>query len=160
MDRRVQDPRPLARKQDLIVEELPGELLVYDTERDQAHCLNETAAFVWKRCDGSNTPRDIARLLGSNVNSTIDEKVVWVALDQLANRNLLERELVVPTSIAGLSRRQAVRAIGLGAIVAVPLITSIVAPTAVQAATCLPPGQPCGSSAQCCSGLCSGGTCA
>jgi hypothetical protein len=160
MDQKVRDPRPLARKQDLLVEELPGEVLVYDIERDRAHCLNETAAFVWKRCDGQNTPRDIARLLGSKVNSTVDEQVVWLALDQLADNDLLQRRLLVPPSIAGLNRRQLVRTIGLAAVVAVPLITSIIAPTAAQAATCLPPGQSCGSSAQCCTGLCSGGTCA
>jgi hypothetical protein len=160
MDQKVQDPRPLARKQDLLVEELSSEVLVYDVEQDRAHCLNETAAFVWKRCDGQNTPQDIARLLGSTVNSTVDEKVVWLALDQLAENDLLERSLVMPPSIAGMNRRQVVRTIGLAAVVAVPLITSIVAPTAAQAATCLPPGQPCGTSAQCCGGLCSGGTCA
>ena len=159
MDQKVRSTRPLARKQDLLVHELPHEVLVYDIERDRAHCLNETTAFVWKRCDGRNTPRDIARLLGNKVNSTVDEKIVWLALDQLADNNLLKRRLVMPPSLAGLNRRQMVRVLGLATVVAVPLVTSIVAPTAVQASTCKAPGQPCAASVQCCSNLCNSNLC-
>ena len=160
MNQKVRNARPLARKQDLLVQELPHEVLVYDIERDRAHCLNETAAFVWKRCDGRNTPRDIARLLGNKGGSTVDEKIVWLALDQLADNDLLERRLVLPPLFAGLNRRQIVRALGLAAVVAVPLVTSIVAPTAAQAATCNASGQPCAAGAQCCSGLCNSNLCA
>lgn len=161
MDRKAQNIRPLARKEDLLVKELPGEVLIYDLARDRAHCLNETAAFVWKRCDGRNTPRDIASSLGKKVNSKIDEKIIWLAIDQLADNDLLKRRPAAPPSLAGMNRRQAVRTLGLTAVVvAVPLVTSIVAPTAAQAATCLPAGSGCGSSPQCCSGLCNAGTCA
>ncbi|MDQ5844969.1 MAG: PqqD family protein, partial [Acidobacteriota bacterium] len=54
---------PLARQSSLIVKELEDETLVYDQETDQAHCLNETAALVWKNCDGRNSVNEIARLL-------------------------------------------------------------------------------------------------
>jgi hypothetical protein len=60
MNQQAKNARPLARKQDLLVRELADEVLVYDLANDEAHCLNETAAFVWMRCDGRNTPRDIA----------------------------------------------------------------------------------------------------
>ncbi len=160
MDQKIRSTRPLARTQDLLVQELPHEVLVYDIERDRAHCLNETTAFVWQRCDGRNTPRDIARLLGDKVNSTVDEKLVWLALDQLANNNLLKGRLVIPPSHSGLNRRQMVRVLGWSAVVAVPLITSIVAPTAAQASTCKAAGQPCAAAVQCCSGLCNSNICA
>jgi len=39
---------PLARKDQLIVKEVDDEVLVYDLKTDQAHCLNKTAALVWK----------------------------------------------------------------------------------------------------------------
>jgi len=145
---------PLARKEGLIIKEMPDELLVYDVEDDRAHCLNQTAAFVWQRCNGRTSPREIARLLGQDVNAKIDERIVWLALDQLADNNLLARQATPPASFSGLNRRQMVRALGLAAVVAVPVVTSIVAPTAAQAATCLASGSPCTSSAQCCSGLC------
>jgi len=39
---------PRARKDGLVIKELVNETLVYDLERDEAHCLNQTAALVWK----------------------------------------------------------------------------------------------------------------
>jgi len=152
---------PLARKEDLIVKEMVDEVLVYDLKGDRAHCLNQTAAFVWQRCDGRTSPREIARRLGRDVNAKIDERIVWLALDQLAEKGLLAHHATPPASFSGLNRRQMVRALGLAAVVAVPVVTSIVAPRAAQAATCLAAGAACTSSAQCCSGLCQvGGTCA
>src|SRR6266545_8256151 len=112
MKQKARNAKPLARKQDLLVKELPCEVLVYDLARDRAHCLNETAAFVWKRCDGRNTTRDIALLLGKKANATIDEKIVWLALDQLADNDLLARQPLRPPSLAGMNRRQAVRTLG------------------------------------------------
>ena len=145
---------PLARKEGLIIKEMPDELLVYDLEDDRAHCLNQTAAFVWQRCNGRTSPREIARLLGQDMNAKIDERIVWLALDQLADNNLLARQVTPPASFSGLNRRQMVRAMGLAAVVAVPVVTSIVAPRAAQAATCLSSGAACTASAQCCSGTC------
>ena len=156
---KARSTRPLARKQDLLVRELPNEVLVYDRERDRAHCLNETAAFVWKRCDGRRTPKDIARLLSKEVNSAVDENIIWLALDQLADNNLLKRQASGSPSLAGINRRQMVRGLGLAAVVAVPLVTSIVAPTAAQAATCRPAGQPCAAGPQCCSNVCNANVC-
>ena len=40
--------KPRARTEGLVVTELPDELLVYDLERHRAHCLNPTAALVFK----------------------------------------------------------------------------------------------------------------
>ena len=36
--------RPAGRSEGLIVERLPGELLVYDEERDEARCLHTATA--------------------------------------------------------------------------------------------------------------------
>jgi hypothetical protein len=152
---------PRARQEGLIVEELPGEVLVYDNERDKAHCLNQTAALVWKYSDGKTTVSMMARQLERDLNADkVPEKMVWYALDQLSKDHLLEENPVPAAMLGGLTRRQMVRTLGIGAVVAVPLITSILAPTAHAATSCSPPGQPCTASAQCCSGLCSGGTCA
>ena len=152
---------PRARNQGLVVRELADEVLVYDRDRDMAHCLNETAALVWKYCDGKTTVTDMAQQLGSDLKAeTVDERVVWFALDQLSQYTLLDQSITPPTMLMGLSRRQMMRVLGVAAVVAVPLVTSMVAPTPAQAASCLASGQPCATSAQCCSGLCSGGNCA
>jgi hypothetical protein len=39
---------PRVRKKNLIIDELADEVLVYDLDRHKAHCLNRTAALVWK----------------------------------------------------------------------------------------------------------------
>jgi len=150
---------PLARTEGLIVKEVADEVLVYDCVDDRAHCLNETAALVWQRCDGRTTPRAIAYLLAREKNVQADERIVWLALEQLQDRNLLSRPVVPPPALAGMNRRQMVRALGIAAVVTVPVVTSIVAPTPTQAATCLAAGSACTSSSQCCSGLCNSGTC-
>lgn len=147
---------PRSRQDGLIVRQLENEILIYDTRNNKAHCLNDTAAKVWKHCDGRTTTEQMSRLLSEEVGTPVDEKVVWFALKQFDRDELLEENVSLPPAFiaSGLNRREMVRVLGLAAVVAVPLVTSIVAPSAVQAATCLPSGSPCGSPAQCCSGLC------
>lgn len=159
MNEKARTGKPVARKQGLVIQELPDEVLVYDLDRDRAHCLNTTAAFVWQRCDGKNTTAQIARTLGQQLNCAVDEEIVWLALDQLGKNHLLERQPAPPPALMGMNRRAMVRALGLAAVVAVPVVTSIVAPSAVQAASCLPSAAACTSSAQCCSGLCNASSC-
>ena len=157
MDRRARNLKPIARKEGLVIQELPDELLVYDLSRDKAHCLNQTAAFVWRQCDGHMTTGAISQSLEKQFKAPVDEKIVWLALDQLGRNNLLEQRLP-PAFMSGLNRREMVRALGIAAAVAIPVVTSIIAPTPAQAATCLPSGAACTSNAQCCSGVCNGGT--
>ena len=154
---------PQARRTGLIIQEVDGEILIYDQNTNKAHCLNQTAAKVWKYCDGETTLIEACEALSCDLDTAVDEKLVWYAVDQFSKDNLLEKGIEPPAFIiAGMNRRQMVRTLGLAAVIAVPLVTSIIAPTPAQAATCMPPGQPCGTSAQCCSGLCTGpgGTCA
>src|SRR5882724_9586080 len=148
---------PRARREGLIIEDLPGEVLIYDSERDRAHCLNQTAALVWKYCDGKTTVSTMAQHLERDLNTNgIDEKIVWYALDQLSKDHLLEDNVVPPTLLGGMTRRQMVQVLGVAAVISIPLVTSIVAPTPAQAATCFASGAACTSSGQCCSGSCLG----
>jgi hypothetical protein len=152
---------PQARRAGLIVQEVDSEILIYDQDTNKAHCLNQTAAKVWKYCDGETTLAEACNALSCDLETPVDEKLVWYAIDQFSKDNLLEKSIEPQAFIiAGMNRRQLVRTLGLAAVIAVPLVTSIVAPTPVQAATCIVSGQPCTTSAQCCSGLCSGGVCA
>ena len=155
--KRTQAPakgEPRARKDDLIVKEMPDEVLVYDLVRDKAHCLNHTAALVWNYCDGRTNAEAMTGRLERELKVPVDEGVVWLALNQLSKNHLLEENIVPPTLMAGINRRQMIRAMGVAAAVAVPVVTSIVAPTPAQAATCGPSGAPCTTSAECCSGTC------
>ena len=150
---------PEARKEGLIVRELSGEVLVYDRDRSKAHCLNSTAALVWQYCDGKTPVSQIARTIEAAINVPVDEEVVWLGVEQLKKSKLL-KSTTVHSHVSGLSRRDVMKRIGLAAAVALPVVTSIIAPSAAQAANCLPSGQTCTSSAQCCSQVCSGGMCA
>jgi hypothetical protein len=155
----VRPTKPRARKEGLIVQTLPDEALVYDQERDLAHCLNQTAALVWNRCDGNSTAKQIARAVSIDLDQPIDERFVWLALDQLGRNHLLI-DGPPPPPIAGMNRREVMRALAVSAAVAVPMVASIVAPMPAQAASgCQPNGTSCTSAIQCCGGFCNGGFC-
>ncbi|HEX5732527.1 MAG TPA: PqqD family peptide modification chaperone [Blastocatellia bacterium] len=148
---------PQARSNGIVVEELADEVLVYDLDRDRAHCLNQTAANVWKLCDGKSSPAEIAKRLGVELEPAAAQEVVWAAVEQLSRAGLLEEKLKRPA--AGISRRDVMKKIAVAAAIGVPVVTSIVAPKASHAANCRPSGQACSASAQCCSGVCNMGTC-
>jgi hypothetical protein len=153
---------PAARTEDLIVQEMADEVLVYDQRRHQAHCLNETAARVWRGLDGQSTARQVAARLSRQQGVEVSAAVVELAVDQLRRSGLLSGPLAENTT-GDVSRRAMLKRVGVGAAVALPVVASIVAPRAAQAATCLGPGASCSSSSQCCSGVCNGapsGTCA
>jgi hypothetical protein len=123
--------------------------------------LNKTAAFVWQQCDGRTTTQQIARSLSLELHSDVDHKLVWFALRQLDRHHLLEQHLDPQSGLFAVSRREALRALGVGAAVTLPVVASILAPTPAQAATgCKGTGATCSSGIECCSGVCSGGSCA
>ena len=142
---------PQARRSGLIVEELPDEVLVYDSESDSALCLNQTAAHVWKHCDGKTTPARIAHLVEQEFQITGGEEVVALALEQLAKSHLLTSKPA--PHLPGISRRELVRRVGIAAAL-VPVITLILVPTARAQATCRATGTPCAVDADCCSNNC------
>jgi hypothetical protein len=151
--------RPCVRADGLVVQALPDEVLVYDLERHKAHCLNHTAALVWKHCNGQTSVSEMVRILAGEMQTPVPEDDVWLALQQLGKAHLLAEQIHAPGGDGRMSRREVMRRLGWGAAVALPLVTSIVAPTAVEAATCLASGMPCTTGAQCCSGVCAGVVC-
>jgi len=155
---------PPARK-NLLLRELEDEVLVYDSGRNVAHCLNRTAALVWQLCDGKTSIADMLRVLQNEssipVDSVpVDEDVVWLALGQFEKAQLLTGRITRVSKSKGLSRRDLIRKLGMASAVALPLVTSVLAPTAAHAASCFPLGHGCGMDRQCCSGTCVAHVCA
>jgi hypothetical protein len=146
-------PLPEARREDIIVQELADETLIYDLKRHKALCLNRAAGLVWKRCDGRTSVAEMALLLERELHTPVGQEVVWLALERLAKAHLLQEKLIRPSDVALLSRRELVQ-MGLAATIAVPVILSVAAPRAAQAATCIPNGKICTSNGQCCSNHC------
>ncbi|HET6668891.1 MAG TPA: PqqD family protein [Pyrinomonadaceae bacterium] len=149
---------PRARKAGLVVKGLDDEVLVYDLERDKAHSLNSSAAFIWKKCNGRRTVGEVAQALSREFKVPADEQTVWLALDQLSKFNLLEAKVTRPAGLPHISRRQMMR-IGAAAAFALPVIVSIVAPTAANAQTSILPAE-CNARVQpnCGGTPCSGGS--
>ena len=130
---------------------------MYDRDSHQAHCLNRTAASVFRAADGRRTVGELARRLAADVGVQVDDDVVLLALRQLEDARLLEVDSipvgpVPPGEVpADLSRRELIRRVGIGAVVLLPVVTSLLVPTPAEAAnTCIPvescPGntqQPC-----------------
>ena len=146
---------PRARRDRLIVREMHDEVLVYDSERDAAICLNHFAAKVWRSCDGAATPQAIAEHLSLAEGIVIDERSIWLALDQLSKQHLLDDDVELPAELQNEhSRRDFLRALGTGAAFTLPVVVGIVVPTPAQAASCLATGMVCSSNFQCCSNLC------
>jgi hypothetical protein len=153
MQKRTLNIEPLARKEGLVVEHMPDEVLVYDLDRHKAHCLNRTAAFVWQHCDGRSDAADIARRMEKEFDATVNEELVYLAFDQLGKDHLLEKRASLPVEMVNQSRRQVMRRIGLATAVALPVVISIMSPTAANAVTCIPSGIVCSTTVVCCSTL-------
>jgi hypothetical protein len=159
---------PLARKEGLIIRELPGELLVYDTTRHEAHCLNAPAAVVFKHSDGRTSVAALAKRLRREVDAKADETWVGLALELLNKAHLLDGDPRAPRES---SRREALHRLGWAA-AALPVVISVLAPTPAEAvaSNCVPfgqscvgndnspcelsPGDTCSTGACCCSGTC------
>jgi hypothetical protein len=158
----LDDQRPRARHERLIVEEAAGEKLVYDLERHRVHCLNGLAARIWAMCTGDNTVAQIAAKVELGLNEESRDLVVHDTITDLGRLGLIEG---TKKPAAKLSRRELVRKIGIGALAAgvvLPLVTSIVAPTPAYAQSCAGLLQSCGDDRFCCPGRglnCKGGIC-
>jgi hypothetical protein len=68
---------PPKKKAGLPCEEVDGETLVYDPDRNQVHFLNPSAALVWKLCDGAHGADEMT----AEVTATFD-----VAADRARGR--------------------------------------------------------------------------
>ncbi len=130
---------PRARQDELVVEELPDETLVYDLKRHKANCLNRTAALVWQQCDGQTSVAHVAALLEEQLATPTDEAVVWMALDRLGRAHLLSEPVTLPADGAQYSRREMLRTLrrAAGISLLLPVVSSIFAPRAAAQASCI-----------------------
>src|SRR2546430_2517607 len=81
---------PRARQNDILVEHVGDETIVYDGERHQAHSLNRSASIVWQHSNGERSVAELATVLGTELGIEPNESLVEYAVDELARANLLE----------------------------------------------------------------------
>jgi hypothetical protein len=145
---------PSARTTELVVEELPGEILVYDLKRHRAHCLNRTSALVWRHCDGRTPVSEVAEVLEDEYEVPADAEIVWLALDRLRKAKLLDDGTELPAEEISHSRREMVQKLAVvgGLSILLPVVASIRSPLAAQAGSsttnaqcnqCIGVGLPC-----------------
>ncbi len=134
---------PISRIENIIVQNLDKEVLIYDLNTDKAYCLNATAAIVYQSCDGQTS---FDRLKAEYPKLT--DELILLAIEELQKQNLLQGRFE-----NGILRRSLLSKAAF-ATLALPMITSLVAPRAAHAASCLGRNSSCTSSAQCCPEFC------
>lgn len=124
---------PKGREDNIVVQESNGELLLYDLTTNKAYCLNPTSAAIWNLCDGNRSLPDITKQLSKQLKQPVTDDLVWLAIDQFKTDSLLSGSNEIEIKLGGLSRREVIRKVGVATMVALPAITSIVAPIAAMA---------------------------
>lgn len=138
---------PIARTSDIVVQDVGIEILIYDLRTHKAYSLNETSSIVYQACDGETTFEQL------RVKNKFTDEIIFLAIDELRKENLIENGEEYGFSFAGISRREAIRKAALASMIALPLISSLIVPTAAAAQSI------CGTAGQTCSGSGAGGTC-
>jgi hypothetical protein len=117
---------PLARKRDILPENLPEEVVLYDKANNKVHCLNKTAAAIWESCDGTKSVDELAHIVSTKFGVPEDRNLVLQALEELEKADLMEAgSIMVPR--AGLTSRR--EAVGKIAMAGTALVATIVAAT-------------------------------
>src|SRR5437868_3651743 len=147
-----------ARTEDLVVQQLGDDLLIYDRHTDVAHSLSETAALVWRLSEGGATVEEMTEAVaaqGAVGGRQEAEAIVLQAVNELEEKVLLEQE----PGTEKVSRRHALQrmaGVGAGAVLA-PLVVSAAVPKPAEAfgrlstchgagGSCTPGPNTCGSS--------------
>ncbi len=87
--------KPIARKNDLEVKEITGELFIHDLKHEKAICLNPTSAYVWRKCNGEKEIDEIAAEMQAELGVSVSEKLVFHAVNRLLAEHLLENRRFV-----------------------------------------------------------------
>lgn len=119
---------PKARTENIVEQNLGKETLIYDLLIDKAFNLNETLTVVYKACNGKTT---FDELKGKH---KFTDDFIYLALDELKQNDLLADESYV-SPFAKINRREVIKKVGLASMFVLPVISGLVAPRAVDAAS-------------------------
>jgi len=140
---------PQSIREGLVVQDVSGERLVYDSARHRVHCLDPLAAAIWEACDGRKSLQTIAEQLTDQLGHLVTTEAVVLGVDRLAQARLLDSRAAGPTR----SRRELLREArrGLGAALSLPVVATLVSPIPAEAASIIPAGS-CGptTAGRCC----------
>ena len=118
---------PKGRTENITEQDLGSELMIYDLAANRALNLNETSKRVFQSCDGQTSFDELKE------KYQFTDDLIYLSLEKLHSANLLEGEITTP--YAGLSRREVIKRVGLGTMIALPVISGLIAPMAARAAS-------------------------
>src|SRR3954454_12575238 len=81
---------PVARDEGLLIEHVADEVVVYDAESKEAHCLSTLPAVVFTHSDGYRTVEDLAEVASVKLGEEVTTDRLIDALSQLEERALLK----------------------------------------------------------------------
>ena len=139
MSRQLDAQCPIRQTHDLICEEVSGECVIYDGRQKKAHHLNSTLTWIWNRCDGDTTIEALTAAFNNDFNVTNGRHVVLTGLQQLNAHDLLENHIHISDVVAADKTSVSRRSMVVGGSVLMPLVVSILAPTAEAAKSPNPP---------------------
>ena len=81
--------KPLAKTKDLVVKRDTGELFIEDLVKNTEIHLNPTSAYVWEKCDGKRSVKEIADEMEFELGMNVSESVVEQAIAKLRSEDLI-----------------------------------------------------------------------
>lgn len=121
---------PIARSTDIVHQFLDKEVLIYDLKAHKAYNLNETSTIIYHSCNGKTSFEEL-----KNKYQFTDD-LIFLALEDLRKADLLEEsEILSKSPFAGMSRRDVIKKVALGTMIAMPVISSLIVPTAARASS-------------------------
>ena len=115
--------KPIVKTENLVMQELEDELLIYDLDNHKAFCLNQTSKLIWQNCDGNMGISEIASEMSKRLNQPVKNEVVWLALEDFKKEGLVNFSAETPDGLKGLNRRQLIRKIGQASLISLPIIS-------------------------------------
>ncbi|MEK7723689.1 MAG: hypothetical protein AAB336_05020, partial [Acidobacteriota bacterium] len=94
-------------------------------------------AIVYQSCDGKTSVDELKK------KHEFTDDLIFLALDLLKKENLLDENFVSP--LQTMDRRKVVKLIGKTSLIAIPIISSLMAPTSVMAASTCGGASPAGT---------------
>lgn len=117
-------------------QKLDDELLVYDPRDERIHLLNAPTAAVFEMVEQRVTRDAIVTRLEEIHGSRRGSPLLALALDELAKARLIESDDGPVKGIPEVSRRQMIQRLGVGALVLIPAISSLVPSAAYAISGC------------------------
>lgn len=140
--------KPLLRE-GLLCHPLDDQILVYDSENDRIHLLDKTTGAVVAWMQKGETAELIATKLEERTQTDRGEELLALALDELANADLIQNSAQDSVVIPEVTRRRMLAGFAsIGAAILVPTIVSLT-PSTAGAQTSVSCGSACVTTASC-----------